>query len=154
MFLNKISPEFENQNLKYLKVQKEEKREEIASNLSEGDKILLRVILTNFDICESELIRNNMAGLPRNDVIQPYLTSQFYVMSIITGFATVLVSLFTNLHQLMSRRFWIRLLEMENIGVITVSPFAKKIYYDSIEVEIIRRANAQDATKKVHRKRI
>ena len=49
----------------------------------------------------------------------------------------------------MARRFWIRLLDMETKGVHTINPMAKKLYYDSIDVEIIRRLNAIDLEKKV-----
>ena len=140
---------FENQYLKYLITEKAKKRDEFSSEWDQTDKILYGVILKEFDRSESELLRNNFVGLPKNNIFHPYATTQFYIMSFSILVTSLMVSSFTSLQKFMARRFWIRLLDMETKGVHTINPMAKKLYYDSIDVEIIRRMNAIGLEKKV-----
>lgn len=140
---------FENQYLKYLLTEKTKKRDEFSSEWDQTDKILYGVILKEFDRSESELLRNNFVGLPKNNIFHPYATTQFYIMSFSIVITSLMVSFFTSLKMFMARRFWIRLLDMETKGVHTINPMAKKLFYDSIDVEIIRRMNAIDLEKKV-----
>ena len=61
---------FENQYLKYLITEKTKERDEFSSEWDQTDKILYGVILKEFDRSESELLRNNFVGLPKNNIFE------------------------------------------------------------------------------------